>query len=154
MHQQSQIDHTGAIIQRRRIQDKDQAAIAEEGQQVRQEAGPDGNNSDVAIGEKAGQAPFDAGGVGGADPEQFLGNHGQASLPREHQAKDEEGERFGTMPMHALEGVGAVALTTGERSKDAFIWRAFLSMRGFWVVLMVAKERFFLEPWPSLCSPG
>ena len=35
--------------------------------------------------------------------EQFLGNQWQACLAREHQAKDEEGERFGAMPMHVWE---------------------------------------------------
>ena len=43
------------------------------------------------------------GGVGGADPQEFLRHHWQACFTSEHQRKDKEGERFGTVSMYVWE---------------------------------------------------
>ena len=97
MHQQPQIDNAGPVIQRRQIQDKDQAAILKEGQQVSQEAVPDGHHGHLRMSEEARQTAFDARGFGRADAEQFLGNQRQASLAGKHEAEDKEGEGFAAM---------------------------------------------------------
>jgi hypothetical protein len=100
MDEQSQIDDAGPVIQQRQIQHKDQAAISKEGQEVSQEVVPDGHHGNLSICKEARQPAFDAGGFGGADAEQVLRNHWQASLARKHEAQDKEGQGFAAMAMH------------------------------------------------------
>jgi hypothetical protein len=41
-----------ALIQRRQVQDKHQALVSKEGQHLRQQAGPDGHDGHVLIGQQ------------------------------------------------------------------------------------------------------
>jgi len=103
MDEQSQIHDTGAVIQRRRVQDKRQAFASKKGEQVGQAAGPQGHDGDVFIRQEPCQAALDTGRGGWTNRQQFLGDQRQACLARENQAKAKEGERFGPMPVQVGE---------------------------------------------------
>lgn len=100
MHEQSPIHDAGPVIQGRQIEDKGQATISKEEQEVCQEAGPDRRHDNLCIREEAREPTFDTGGFGGTDAQEFLRNHRQASLTGKHEAEDKESERFATMTMH------------------------------------------------------
>jgi len=80
MDQQSQIHHTRASIQGRRVQDTKEALASKARPQVSQETGPDGHDGDLVIRQEASQAAFATGRFCAPDRQQFLGKHRQTRL--------------------------------------------------------------------------
>jgi hypothetical protein len=100
MDQQPEIQHGRTLVQRRRIQHEDQAALAPEREKLAQQVSPQREHGDLLVRQKARQASFAAGRLGRADADEGLRDLGQARAPGQDHTQDIEGQRFTPMSMH------------------------------------------------------
>jgi hypothetical protein len=99
MDQQTQIQHGRAVVQRRRVEHKDQASSTPEAQERAEQLRPQREHHDLLIGQKPGQAAFDAGRFGGADADERLSDPRQARRASECDAQHTESQRFAAVSM-------------------------------------------------------
>ena len=145
MDQQAQIQHGRTVVERGRIQHEDQAPIAPEGEERAEEMGPHREHGDLVVGQKARQAALDAGRLGGTDANERLRDSGQARCAGEHDAQDEEGQRFAAVPMHLGHHRTQVAPPLApQRFRCVHIAERSFPMTRFSCVLAWYWERFFL----------
>ena len=100
MHQHAEIEHGRALVQRRRVEHEDQASITPEPQELPEQLGPHRDHRELLVGQQARETAFAARRLGGADADEGLCYLGQARGASQHDAQDEEGQRFAAVSMH------------------------------------------------------